>query len=164
MTTTPRKFKNLDEMFWCSAMGDAKFGFPDKLATRLRDPNAVIPVEVREYLAAVIEGSQRAPVRKTRTDIDPYMLAKIRAFIARQERLLAGGYLSPKEVRDSKKEMMDAIAKKTGAKPSTVRVRWNELAAIEKPKAQRMEQLMRESNPEPKRTVYRNGKPVQLKS
>ena len=145
-------------------MGDAKFGFPDKLAARLRDQETVIPMEVREYLAAVIEGSQRAPVRKTRTNIDPHTLAHLGAYIAREESFLAGGYLSPKKARDRKKEMMALVAKKTGAKLSTIRVRWNELAAIEKPKAQRMEQLMRESNPEPKRTVYRNGKPVKLKS
>lgn len=163
-----RKVHNMNELFWLDALGAARAGYPDRLAARLRDPKAEITPEAREYLAAIVEGSERAPVRDTRRTIDPYTLAKMKVLVARHEEMVAGGYLTPAKARRVKAMLMAEFVDLTGAKPGTVRVRWDQLAAAQRPHAQELAKALKDAlqteSPTPQRTIYRSGKAVKLKS
>jgi len=164
---TPESFKprNLNDLFWWGAIAEAKCGYPDKLVKKLRDPQATPTPEAREYLATIIEGSQRPPVRDTRTKLKPHMLEQLRSVIARMETQKALGYMPRAHYKRQKAALIADISATTGAKPIVVTKRWNELATSEEKRARELAAFIREHAPLPAtRTVYRMGKRIKTES
>ncbi len=155
----------LDALPWMNAVSEAKSGYPDRLAKLLRDPAAMPTAEAREYLAAIVDGSQRPPVRDTRTKLAPQLLAKLRGVIAMMADKKAYGSMSQAKYKRQKDALIAEISAMTGAKPIVVTKRWNEMAAAEGKRAMEqvawMRQLQSENAPPTARsTVYRMGKHV----
>lgn len=156
---------SLNQLAWLGAIGEAKIGYPDRLAKRLRDPEATLIPEAREYLAAIIEGSQRPPVRDTRTKLPPRLMAQMKSTIFWMEQGKAMGILTPAQYRRQKNALIAELAATTGAKPIVVTKRWNAISAEESKKAKELAAIVRHvREPGPQRTVYRMGKCVKVES
>ena len=165
MTEEPFRPKSLNEMFWWSALAEAQAGQPDELTALLRDPEATPTAEAREYLASIIEGSQRPPVRDTRTKLPPRRLAQMRVVIAALEDGKAFGHLPLHQYKRQKDALIAEISSDTGAKPIVVKKRWNELATVEEKRAKELVAWVRQHRkPPPQRTIYRMGKIVKVES
>jgi hypothetical protein len=165
MTTEPYKPRSLNDLFWWGAIGEAKQGYPERLAELLRKSDATPTPEAREYLASIIDGTQRAPIRASRTKIKPRLQAQMRSVIAHMEDSKAFGRMSAADGKRQKNALIAEIAATTGAKLIVVTKRWNEIAAEEEKRAKELVATVRKyTEPTPQRAVYRMGKKIKLES
>lgn len=165
MPTEPYKPRSLNDLFWWGAIGEAKQGYPERLTELLRDYDAHPTPEAREYLASIVEGSHRAPVRASRTKITPRLQAQMRSVIGRMELIKAFGRMSAAEGKRQKNALVAEIAATTGAKLIVVTKRWNEIADDEEKLAKEIVATVRKyTAPTPQRAVYRMGKKIKPES
>lgn len=159
--TAPRKIKSLNDLAWWAEVGAAQAGYPIGLAQLLRDPKAAIPQEAREYLAAIVEGSVPAPVRDTRSKMDPRMKAHLENVIRWDEELRVSGRLSGAEARQRKRTLIAAMVREFDYTPASAAELYRKLARQVRPEVIRMDNIIKEHRQQlPQRRVFRNGKLV----
>jgi hypothetical protein len=162
--------KSLDGFSWNQAIGLAKHGDPDNLATLLRDATKPVPENVRTFLADVVDGTTKPPGRNTRIKVSSETKLTIYKAAGGLAMSRAAG-LAPKLYRQLKKTFIADLSETTGAKESVITKIWNE---YEKPQlalwtaiAEDSRRIKEEVERDKRRfttTIVRNGKKVKLES
>jgi len=153
---------SLDALAWSGALHLARHGEPDKLAALLRGGTAV-PDDVRSFLADVVAGTAKPPVRNTRIKVGhetKLILYKLADAEARG--------ISTKAMT---KRFIGELAQQTGAKPTVLR---RQFSTFLKPQAASwraslaLAKEIREEVAREKagytRTIVRDGKKVKVES